>query len=443
MNSKNITPWLWVPTLYFAEGVPYFIVNNISVMMFTKMGVPNGDMAFFTTLLYFPWFLKGIWSPLVDVVKTKRWWILTMQALLTILLVALTFTLPFPSAEMIASGQTPISLFTLTLVLFIIAAFASATHDIAADGFYMLELDSHKQALYVGVRSTFYRLATIVCNGPLIMLAGALEVYYGVPARAWGVVFGISALVFLCFAAYHLRALPRPAADTPHTAGQSFGDTFTAMWGTFVTFFKKPGIIAALLFMLLYRFPEALLTPICKFFLIDPIEKGGLGLTTSEVGFVQGTVGVIGLLLGGILGGIAIARDGFGRWKWPMVFAISVPNLVYVYLAYFQPQDLWSVNTCIFLEQFGYGFGFTAYMMFLLYFAKGASETSHYAFCTGFMALSMMLPGLFAGWLQNLTGYLNFFILVIFCTPITLLVTSLIKVNPLFGRKETMVAQEN
>ena len=160
MNSKNITPWLWVPTLYFAEGVPYFIVNNISVMMFTKMGVPNGDMAFFTTLLYFPWFLKGIWSPLVDVVKTKRWWILTMQALLTILLVALTFTLPFPSAEMIASGQTPISLFTLTLVLFIIAAFASATHDIAADGYYMLAHSPSSQAAFIGIRSTFYRIAS-------------------------------------------------------------------------------------------------------------------------------------------------------------------------------------------------------------------------------------------------------------------------------------------
>ncbi len=428
---RRVHPSTWIPSLYIAEGIPNVIVVTVALVMLKRLGVDNTDTSFFIAWLYLPWVIKPFWSPIVDMLGTKRLWIWAMQVLIGSALAGVAFLLPIGAS------------LSWILALLWLVAFSSATHDIAADGFYMLELDSHKQALYVGVRSTFYRLATIVCNGPLIMLAGALEVYYGVPARAWGVVFGISALVFLCFAAYHLRALPRPAADTPHTAGQSFGDTFTAMWGTFVTFFKKPGIIAALLFMLLYRFPEALLTPICKFFLIDPIEKGGLGLTTSEVGFVQGTVGVIGLLLGGILGGIAIARDGFGRWKWPMVFAISVPNLVYVYLAYFQPQDLWSVNTCIFLEQFGYGFGFTAYMMFLLYFAKGVSETSHYAFCTGFMALSMMLPGLFAGWLQNLTGYLNFFILVIFCTPITLLVTSLIKVNPLFGRKETMVAQEN
>ena len=427
---RRVHPSTWIPSLYIAEGIPNVIVVTVALVMLKRLGVDNTDTSFFIAWLYLPWVIKPFWSPIVDMLGTKRIWIWAMQVLIGSALAGVAFLLPIGAS------------LSWILALLWLVAFSSATHDIAADGFYMLELDSHKQALYVGVRSTFYRLATIVCNGPLIMLAGALEVYYGVPARAWGVVFGISALVFLCFAAYHLRALPRPAADTPHTAGQSFGDTFTAMWGTFVTFFKKPGIIAALLFMLLYRFPEALLTPICKFFLIDPIEKGGLGLTTSEVGFVQGTVGVIGLLLGGILGGIAIARDGFGRWKWPMVFAISVPNLVYVYLAYFQPQDLWSVNTCIFLEQFGYGFGFTAYMMFLLYFAKGASETSHYAFCTGFMALSMMLPGLFAGWLQNLTGYLNFFILVIICTPITFLVTSLINVNPLFGRKETMVERE-
>ena len=432
--SSYIFPFTWIPSLYLAEGIPNVIITMVALVMLKRLGMDNAETTFLISWLYLPWVIKPFWSPIVDMFGTKRMWIWAMQVLIGSALAGVAFLLPI--------GDT----LSWILALLWLVAFCSATHDIAADGFYMLELDNQKQALYIGLRSFFYRCATIVCSGPLIMLAGALEVYYGVAARAWGVVFGISALVFLCFAAYHFFVLPRPLSDTPKPKSISVERTVLTMLRTFVTFFQKPDIpaaLAGLVFMLLYRFPEALLTPICKCFLIDPIEKGGLGLTTSEVGFVQGTVGVIGLLLGGILGGIAIARDGFGRWKWPMVFAISVPNLVYVYLAYFQPQDLWSVSTCIFLEQFGYGFGFTAYMMFLLYFAKGASETSHYAFCTGFMALSMMIPGFYAGSMQVGIGYLNFFILVIICTPITFLVTSLIKVNPLFGRKETMVAQEN
>ena len=428
LQSDNVLsyiyPFLWIPSLYLAEGIPNVIVVTVALVMLKRLGLDNAETSFFIAWLYLPWVIKPFWSPIVDRFATKRMWIWAMQVLIGSALAGVAFLLPIGAS------------LSWILALLWLVAFCSATHDIAADGFYMLELDSQKQALYVGLRSFFYRCATIVCSGPLIMLAGALEVYFGVPARAWGVVFGFSALVFLCFAAYHFLVLPRPLSDSPKPKSNSVKTTFLTMLSTFLTFFMKPGVIAALLFMLLYRFPEALLTPICKCFLIDPIEMGGLGLSTSELGFVQGTVGVIGLLIGGILGGIVIACFGFGRCKWPMALAISVPNLVYVYLAYYQPQNFWLINTCIFLEQFGYGFGFTAYMMFLLYFAKGASETSHYAFCTGFMALSMMLPGLFAGWLQNQIGYLNFFILVIVCTPITFLVTSLINVNPLFGRKE-------
>lgn len=316
-----------------------------------------------------------------------------------------------------------------TLALLWITAFSSATHDIAADGFYMLELSAHDQALYVGVRSTFYRVATIFGQGVLIMIAGALETYYGIPAKAWGITFGIAALLFLIFATYHGFCLPHPANDQRPEKREP-------ILNTFVAFFKKPAIVTAMLFMLLYRFPEALLTPISKLFLLDKISDGGLELTTAQVGFVQGTVGVAGLLLGGILGGIAIARDGFAKWKWPMVTAISIPNVVYIYLACLQPQSLFSINLCVFVEQFGYGFGFTAYMMFLLYFAKGPSATSHYAFCTGFMALSMMLPGMFAGLLQQHLGYPIFFVVVMACTILTFIVSAIIKIDPSFGTKE-------
>ena len=197
LKTSNKSPWWWVPTLYFAEGVPYFVVNNISVMMFTKMGVPNGDMSFFTTLLYFPWFLKGVWSPIVDVVKTKRWWIVTMQIVLTALMALLMLTLPTPSKEMIASGHTPISMFTFTLILFIIAAFASATHDIAADGFYMLAHSPSSQAAFIGIRSTAYRIASVFGQGVLVAIAGVVEKSSGDIPYSWRITLGVSAVVFL------------------------------------------------------------------------------------------------------------------------------------------------------------------------------------------------------------------------------------------------------
>lgn len=416
MSFKKQSPWTWIPSLYIAEGIPNVIVVTVALCMFKRMGIDNTDSSFFIAWLYLPWVIKPFWSPVVDFFGTKRTWICVMQMIIGAALGGIAFMLPVSFSV------------AWVLALLWITAFSSATHDIAADGFYMLQLDTHSQALYVGVRSTFYRVATILGQGVLIMIAGCLETYYNIPAKAWGVTFGIAALMFLVLATYHCFCLPHPKTDRPAKHHATVMDTF-------VTFFKKPAILTALLFMLLYRFPEALLTPISKLFFLDSATAGGLGMTTAQVGFSQGTVGVIGLLLGGIIGGIAIARDGFGKWKWPMVAAISIPNAVYIYLAYLQPQNLWIINACVFVEQAGYGFGFTAYMMFLLYFAKGDSATSHYAFCTGFMALSMMVPGMFAGLLQTSWGYPTFFIVVMACTLLTAIVTALIKIDPMFGAK--------
>jgi PAT family beta-lactamase induction signal transducer AmpG len=412
-------PFSWIPTLYLAEGLPNVIVVTVALVMFKRLGLDNAQSSFYVAWLYLPWVIKPFWSPFVELFKTKRWWIITMQALMGASLAGVALSIP-TSAFM-----------QWSLVFLWLIAFSSATHDIAADGFYMLELSTHEQALYCGLRNTFYRIANITGQGVLIMMAGALEDYTGQPVRAWSITFAVAAAIFLLITFYHAFMLPRPNRDISaedSIKGQS-------VWSTFANFFRKPGIICALLFMLLYRFPEALLTPVSKLFLIEPQASGGLGLTTTQVGVVSGTVGVIGLLLGGILGGIVIAKDGFGHWKWPMVAAISIPNIVYVYLAYCLPENIWLISSCILIEQFGYGFGFTVYMMFLLYFAKGQSETAHYAFCTGFMALSMMLPGMFAGHLQELLGYSTFFILVCLLCPITCLVTKWIKVDPKFGKK--------
>ena len=298
----------------------------------------------------------------------------------------------------------------------------------------MLALDSHKQSLYVGIRSTFYRLATIAGQGVLIMVAGALEVYTKEVTYAWSLTLYLTAGLFLALCLYHQFILPRPAADSlrkvePRHIVQQFADTF-------VSFFRKPGIWTAVLFMLFYRFPEAMLTKICPLFMLEAKGTGGLGLSTSELGFVQGTVGVIGLTIGGIVGGIAAAKGGLRRWLWPMVWSISLPNVVYIYLSYFQPDNFFIINACVFVEQFGYGFGFTAYMLYLIYFSRGSNQTAHYALCTAFMAAGMMFPGMIAGWLQEQIGYLNFFNLVLVLCLMTVGVAKLIKIDPKFGIKE-------
>ena len=437
METKQKSPWWWVPTLYFAEGVPYFLVNNISVMMFTKMGVPNGQMAFFTTLLYFPWFLKGIWSPIVDVVKTKRWWIVTMQALMTAMMIVLTLTLPKPDAAAIAGGQVPMSMFWFTLVLFIISAFASATHDIAADGFYMLAHDPSSQAAFIGIRSTFYRIAMVFGQGVLVFIAGRIERSSGNIPFSWQITIGVAAVVFLLITLYHTFILPKPAADKPRIEGGSTKDTFRELGNSFKTFFTKPGVGLAIVFMLLYRLPEGFLIKMCQPFLVASLDKGGLGLGTDMVGIVYGTIGVIALLAGGIVGGIVASKVGLRKALWPMAACMTLPCLTFVYLSVVQPANLVYISIAVAIEQFGYGFGFTAYMLYMMFFSEGEFKTSHYAICTAFMALSMMLPGFVAGYIQEAIGYVNFFWMVMVCCIATVAVTILArrKVDPNYGRK--------
>ena len=421
-TRKRTSPWAWIPTLYFAEGIPYVVVMAISTVMYKRLGLGNAEIALYTSWLYLPWVIKPFWSPFVDLIRTKRWWVVAMQLLVGAALGGVAFTLNLPSAVQ------------WTLACFWLMAFSSATHDIAADGYYMLALDSHEQAFYVGIRSTFYRVATIAGQGILIMLAGVLEVYTRSVPYAWSLTFYLTAALFLGLCLYHQCVLPRPASDDRRTvaAGHIAGEFLD----TFVSFFRKPGIGVALLFMLLYRFPEAMLTKICPLFMLESKGGGGLGLSTSELGFVQGTVGVIGLTLGGIVGGLAAARGGLKKWLWPMVWSISLPNAVYIYLSYFQPTSFFAINACVFVEQFGYGFGFTAYMLYMLYFSQGRNQTAHYAICTAFMAAGMMLPGMLAGWLQEHVGYLNFFILVLVLCLVTVVVARLIRVDPKFGIKE-------
>ncbi len=622
MKNEKRSPWMWIPSLYFAQALPYVAVMTISVIMYKRLGISNTDITLYTSWLYLPWVIKPLWSPFVDLFKTKRWWIVTMQLLIGAGLAGVAFTIPMPG------------FFQWSLALFWLVGFSSATHDIAADGFYMLALNVRDQSLFVGIRSTFYRIATIMGQGLLIVVAGLIESSTGmepvifsvsadpqhsqlmvkpasmqsptsqtettfivsasslqlstqlIPADsakqikkyareqnekngfvlpedearkegkfslwwkkhvsqplgntlselfndkykkketgkeegnigliaiqlsqapaagekivlnssydngsksislaggdrieftpdnwnkpayltvqldaklkeqattsfkgtsgnisfAWSVTFFVLAGLFLAFTLYHKYVLPRPAADMSVSQGAATpSNIFKEFLATFATFFRKKGAVTAILFMLLYRFPEAQLVKLINLFLIDPLEKGGLGLTTSEMGFVYGTIGIIGLTLGGIIGGICAAKGGLRKWLWPMAWSISLTCLTFVYLGFAQPDSLLIINICVFIEQFGYGFGFTAYMLYLIYFSDGEHKTAHYAICTAFMALGMMLPGMTAGWLQEHIGYENFFIWVMICCVATIAVCAFIKIDPAYGRKEEAHEQE-
>lgn len=409
--SRRVSPWAWIPTLYVAEGLPYFAVNTLTVLMYTNLGISKAQMAFYTGWLYLPWVIKPFWSPFVDLMRTKRWWILTMQILISLTMAGVAFTLPTSS------------FFAATLAIFWIMAFASATHDISADGFYMLALDERRQAAFVGVRSTFYRIASVLGQGGVVILAGYLENSLGDIAHAWSVTFAILSSFFFIVFIYHIRFLPKVDSDKP-IPGVTASNIATDFLKTFITFFKKPYILAALTFMLLYRLPEALCIKMVQPFLKDSLEAGGLGLSTSEIGFVNGTVGVIALLAGGILGGVLISRGGLKRWLFPMAAALTLPCLVYCYMAAEQPENFTLISVLIGFEQFGYGFGFTSFMLYLMYFSRGESQTSHYAFCTAFMALGMMLPGMAAGWMfEQTSGYEAFFWIIMLTSVATFLAT--------------------
>lgn len=443
-SAPKSHPWAWVPSLYFAEGIPYFVVNVISVTLFKRLGMSNGDLALYTSLLYLPWVIKPLWSPVVDVFKSKRWWILVMQAIITV------------SFALLALSVSP-DVFGLSLVIFYVIAFASATHDIAADGFYMLALSEQEQSLFVGIRSTFYRISSVFGQGVIVVVAGLLEERMGSIPSAWKVTLLLCGALFALLTLWHCRSLPKVERNLAggHDSDRKAAEAGTMeakaadeipepcvpaggklavhrggwgdMWRVWKTFFMKDGVWLALAFMLLYRLPEALSVKMLTPFLLDPPEAGGLGLSTAQSGLVYGTAGVIALTIGGILGGVYAARKGLRKSMWIMALSLALPCAVYLFLALVQPERMWIVYACVVLDQFGYGFGFTAYMLYMMKFAEGEFVTSHYAICTAFMALSMMIPGLFAGWMQEALGYVGFFIIVMICCLATVFVTFFVR----------------
>ncbi len=414
-------PWWWVPTLYFAEAVPLVVVTFLTTVMYKRLDVPNRDITLIAGWLYLPWVIKPLWSMVVEGTSTRRRWTLATEVLVAVGLGVLAIVVGW--AESIPA----------TIVVFAALAFLSATHDVAADGFYLAALDDRQQAFFVGIRATSYRIANVLGRGLLVMLAGGIETATGDVRAAWRWVYAILGVVFLATAGYHAAVLPLPAADRRHEGPVL---SFAALGQPVLSFFRKPGIARMLAFLLLYRLAEAQLVSLVSPFLLDDRGRGGLGLTTSEVGFVYGTLGIAMLSLGGILGGMLVARDGLGRWLWPMALAINLPNLAYVWLAFAQPESLWAISLAVGFEQFGYGFGFTAYMVYCMVVARGDHQTVHYALCTGFMAAGMMLPGMASGWIQEQVGYPSFFLWVMVATIPGLVATAFIPLDAGEGRRQ-------
>ncbi len=418
-SNKDKNAWAWVPSLYFTEGLPYVIVITVSVIMYKKLGISNSDIGIYTSWLYLPWVLKPLWSPLVDIKSTKRNWFLGMQLLIAIAFLGVGLTIPTNN------------FFILSLSCFWIAAFASATHDIAADGYYLIGLSEKKQSFFLGVRSTFYRLAMITGQGLIVVLAGFLEEYYGNNKQAWSYTISITAVFMVILTLINFFATPKIEHKNSSKKDNQMG-----FFDVFSTFFQKKQIGVAIAFILLYRLGESQLVKMASPFLLDKTEVGGLALSTTAVGTIYGTFGLIALTIGGILGGIVISMHGLKKWMFPMILALNLPNLLYALLAFWQPSSTLFATLVVIIEQFGYGFGFAAYLMFMIYVAEGVSKTSHYAIATGFMALGMMLPGMVSGIIQEVIGYTGFFIWVAAAAVPGIILTRYIQYPNDYGKKD-------
>jgi len=419
MKTDN-KPWFWIPLLNFASGLPYAVIISVSVIMYKNLGISNEDIGVYTSLLYLPWVIKPLWSPFIELHGTKRKWFLSMQLLISIAFLIVGFTIPL-------SG-----FFMMTLAIFWVAAFASASNDIASDGFYLLVLPENQQSFFLGIRSTFYRLSMLAGNGLIVLLAGYLEHKYGDNTKAWSYTMIFVGLLMTFITAYNYFSTPKTEINAGEKPKSHDHQNFASI---FITFFQKKQIGLVLSFILLFRLGESQLIKMLSPFLIDPKNVGGMGLDTQDVGIIYGTFGVAALTIGGILGGIAISKQGLTKWMLPMILTMHLPIIGFILLAHFHPTSIYYIYAVVITEQFGYGFGFAAFMMYLIYVAEGESKTAHYALATGFMALGMMLPGMLSGYIQEYLGYGNFFIWVFLATIPGLILSRFLIFPKDFGKK--------
>ncbi|OCB70183.1 MFS transporter [Flavobacterium crassostreae] len=420
MKTQNNSAWYWIPVLNFASGLPYAIIISVSVIMYKNLGIPNEAIGIYTSLLYLPWVIKPLWSPFIDLYATKRKWFLAMQLVISLAFLAVGATLPMQH------------FFVISLAIFWVAAFASASNDVASDGFYLLALQKDQQSFFLGIRSTFYRLSMLTGNGLIVIIGGYLEQEYGDKQKAWSYTMLFVGALMTLLTIYNYFATPRSETALVKNSVAAPKASFASV---FSSFFQKKQIGIVLAFILLFRLGESQLLKMLTPFLIDDLAVGGMGLTTQDVGIIYGTFGVLALTIGGIIGGIVISKDGLGKWMLPMILAMHLPIIGFVLLAHFHPSNLYYIYATVLAEQFGYGFGFAAFMMYLIYVAEGESKTAHYAIATGFMALGMMLPGMASGFIQEYLGYGNFFVWVLLATVPGIILSQFLIYPKTFGKK--------
>lgn len=421
MNNYEVKPYAWVPSLYMGEALPFSAVMLLSLVMFKEMGMTDSQITLYTGWLGTPWVIKPIWSPIVDNLKTKRWWIVSMQFLMGVTLAMVALTLP--TAFWLKAS----------LAVLMVIAFASATHDISADGFYIIALSDKDQELYVGVRNTFYRVGLVIGQGGLVLLVGYMQegtfgAWLQPMLSSWMAVFIIMAVLMVVLGVYHACVLPKVERSVHERF--DIGEQVREFVKTLRVFVGKPHIVSALCFILLFRLPEGLLTKIVPLFLMRGADEGGLAMSDTDFGLIYGTLGVIGLLAGGLVGGWAVSRWGLKRCLWPLVMCITLPDVVYVYLSYCPTDNMWLVGSCVCVEQIGYGLGFAAYTLYLVTFSRGERSTAVFSICTAGQYLGgVMLPGMVSGLISENIGYQKFFLLIMLFCLVTFAVTAIVKID--------------
>jgi len=399
---KQINPAFWVPTAYFAMGLPFVVLAQSTAIMYKNMGISDTQIAFWTSLIMLPWTLKPLWSPLLEMFKSKKFFVVTSQFVTGITFALVALSLPLNN------------FFTYSLALLGIIAFSGATNDIATDGVYLNVLSSKKQAEYIGWQGASYNIGKLAAYGGFVTLAGFLEDQIGV-VNAWvAVMMGIGA-VMAVVGLYHSRMLP--GGGKTSTEVTSLKEGFAALWDVLRTFFQKKYIYWYIVFILLYRFAEGFAIKIAPLFFKAAVADGGLGLTTAQIGVIYGTFGTVAFVLGSVLGGYFIARLGLKKALMFLVASFNIPFAVYAYLAINQPESIYIIGSAVVLEYFGYGFGFVGLMLFMMQqVAPGKYKMAHYAFATGIMNLGFMIPSMLSGYFSDLLGYRIFFIWVLVAT---------------------------
>lgn len=412
MQIKTTNPLKWVPSVYFGMGLPFVMVQLVSVIMFSEMGISDAKIAFWTSLVILPWSLKPLWSPFLEMFKTKKYFVVGTQMVTGICFALVALSLPLPD------------FFTYAIALMGVIAFSGATHDIATDGVYMTELDTRTQSKYIGWQGAFFNIAKVVANGGLVFLAGMLKNSMGV-VNAWMLIMGVCAAVMILLSLWHSKVLP--------TGGKSAAQISTAKEGwasfknVFTTFFKKENIAFYIIFIILYRLAEGLAIKILPLFLKAPVENGGLGLEVSQIGLINGTFGAIAFIVGSILAGYYISAKGLRKTLFTLCCAINLPFLIYLLLAIFQPSNIFLIGSAVVCEYFGYGFGFVGLTLFMMQqVAPGQHKMAHYAFASGVMNLGYMFAGMVSGMLSDWLGYKQFFVVVAIAMIPALIVSRII-----------------